>query len=155
QPGRITYGAVLDWDHNAYYHRLLLRQMPQPCRRGVGVGCGGGAVAGPLGPRGGEGGAPERAAGVGQGGEGRTPGNVNCVLADVLADSLPGRDYDAVFSISALHHMPLQDALPVLAAALRPGGVLAAVALPRSDVRRELPAEIVAAVGHRLLGAMF
>jgi hypothetical protein len=73
----------------------------------------------------------------------------------VLADSLPGKDYDAIFSISALHHMPLQDALPVLAAALRPGGVLAAIALPRTDVRRELPVEIVAAVGHRLLGAMF
>jgi hypothetical protein len=51
--------------------------------------------------------------------------------------------------------MPLQDALPVLAVALRPGGVLAAIALPRPDVRRELPAEIVAAAGHRLLGAMF
>jgi hypothetical protein len=51
--------------------------------------------------------------------------------------------------------MPLQDALLVLANALRPGGVLAAVALPRPDQRRELPVEIVAAVGHRLLGAVF
>lgn len=31
-----------------------------------------------------------------------------------------------------------------LAAALRPGGVLAAVALPRVDLRRELPVEMVA-----------
>jgi SAM-dependent methyltransferase len=85
----------------------------------------------------------------------RTPGNVSCVLADVLADPLPGRDYDAIFSISALHHMPLQDCLPVLAAALRPGGVLAAIALPRLDLRHELPVEIVAAAGHRLLGGMF
>jgi hypothetical protein len=51
--------------------------------------------------------------------------------------------------------MPLQDSLPVLAAALRPGGVLAAVALPRLDLRHELPVEVVAAAGHRLLGAMF
>ena len=85
----------------------------------------------------------------------RTPGNVNCVLADVLADPLPGTDYDAIFSISALHHMPLRDSLPVLEAALRPGGVLAAIALPRPDLRHELPVEIVAAAGHRLLGAMF
>jgi hypothetical protein len=63
-------------------------------------------------------------------------------------------DYDAIFSISARHHMPLPEALPVLAAALRPGWVLASIALPRLDVRRELPAEAVAAVGHRLLGAM-
>jgi hypothetical protein len=51
--------------------------------------------------------------------------------------------------------MPLHEALAVLADALRPGGVLAAVALPRPDPRRELPVEIVAAVGHRLLGAVF
>ena len=87
--------------------------------------------------------------------ERRTADNVNCVLADVLVDGLPSEDYDAIFSITALHHMRLQDALPVLADALRPGGVLAAVALPRPDPRRELPVEIVAAVGHRLLGAVF
>jgi SAM-dependent methyltransferase len=85
----------------------------------------------------------------------RTPDNVNCVVGDVLVDSLPGKDYDAIFSITALHHMPLQDALKVLAAALRPGGVLAAVALPRPDLRRELPVEIVAALGFRLLGVVF
>jgi hypothetical protein len=51
--------------------------------------------------------------------------------------------------------MPLQDALVVLAAALRPGGVLLAVALPRRDLPRELPAELVAVVGNRLLGAVF
>jgi hypothetical protein len=33
--------------------------------------------------------------------------------------------------------------------------VLAVVALPREDLRRELPTEAVAAVGHRLLGAVF
>jgi SAM-dependent methyltransferase len=84
-----------------------------------------------------------------------TPDNVNCILADVLSDPLPGNAYDAIFSISALHHMPLQDALLRFAALLRPGGVLAVIALPRMDLVRELPAEIVAAVGHRLLGAVF
>lgn len=33
----------------------------------------------------------------------RTPGNVNCVLADILIGPLPGMDYDAIFSVSALH----------------------------------------------------
>jgi SAM-dependent methyltransferase len=147
--------AVLDWDHNAYYHRLLLRQMPQPCRRVLDVGCGAGAFAARLAQRNEQVDALDRSAEMIEEARRRTPDNVNCVLADVLADSLPGKDYDAIFSISALHHMPLQDALPVLAAALRPGGVLAAIALPRTDVRRELPVEIVAAVGHRLLGARF
>ncbi len=146
---------MLDWDHNAYYHRLLLRQLPQPCRLVLDVGCGAGVFAARLAQRSEQVDALDRSAEMIEEAKRRTPGNVNCVLADVLADSLPGKDYDAIFSISALHHMPLQDALPVLAAGLRPGGVLAAVALPRRDVRRELLAEIVAAVGHRLLGAMF
>ncbi len=39
--------------------------------------------------------------------------------------------------------------------ALRPGGVFAAIALPRRDLPRELPVEVTAAAGHRLLGAAF
>jgi SAM-dependent methyltransferase len=146
---------VLDWDHNSYYHRLLLRQMPQRCRRVLDVGCGAGAFAAQLAQRSEQVDALDRSAEMIEEAKRRTPGNVNCVLADVLADPLPGKDYDAIFSISALHHMPLHDSLPVLAAALRPGGILAAIALPRPDLARELPVEIVAAAGHRLLGAMF
>ena len=146
---------MLDWDHNAYYHRLLLRQMPQRCRRVLDVGCGAGAFAARLAQRSEQVDALDRSAEMIEEAKRRTPGNVSCVLADVLAGPLPGKDYDAIFSISALHHMPLQDSLPVLGAALRPGGVLAAIALPRLDLRHELPVEIVAAAGHRLLGAMF
>jgi SAM-dependent methyltransferase len=146
---------VLDWDHNAYYHRLLLRQLPQRCQRVLDVGCGAGSFAARLAQRSKQVDAVDRCAAMIEEAKRRTPDNVNCVLADVLVDALPSKDYDAIFSITALHHMPLQDALPVLADALRPGGVLAAVALPRPDLRRELPIEIVAAVGHRLLGAVF
>jgi SAM-dependent methyltransferase len=146
---------VLDWDHNAYYHGLLLRQMPRRCRRVLDVGCGAGAFAAQLARRSEQVDALDRSAEMIEEAKRRTPGNVNCVLADVLAGPLPGKDYDAIFSISALHHMPLKDSLPVLEAALRPGGVLAAIALPRRDLRHELPAEIVAAAGHRLLGAVF
>ena len=146
---------MLDWDHNAYYHRLLLRQLPQRCQRVLDVGCGAGSFAAQLAQRSKQVDAVDRSPAMIEEAKRRTPDNVNCVLADVLVDALPSTDYDAIFSISALHHMPLQDALRVLADALRPGGVLAAVALPRPDLRRELPTEIVAAVGHRLLGAVF
>jgi len=83
------------------------------------------------------------------------PPNVRCILADVLREPLPDARYDAIVSVSALHHTPLREALPRLAGALRPGGVLAAVALPRSDLLRELPAELAAAISHRLLGTAF
>jgi SAM-dependent methyltransferase len=147
--------AVLGWDHNAYYHRLLLRQLPARSRRVLDAGCGAGAFAARLAQHCEQVDAVDRCAEMIAEAKRRTPGNVNCVLADILAGPLPGRDYDAIFSISALHHLPLPEALPVLAAALRPGGVLAAIALPRLDLRHELPAEIAAAAGHRLLGAVF
>jgi SAM-dependent methyltransferase len=146
---------VLDWDHNAYFHRLLLRQLPKTRRRVLDVGCGAGAFAARLAQRCEQVDAVDRSPAMIEEAKRRTPGNVNCVLADVLTDPLPGEDYDAIFSITALHHMPLPEVLPALAAALRPGGVLAAVALPQTDLPRELPVELVSAAGHRLLGAAF
>jgi SAM-dependent methyltransferase len=85
----------------------------------------------------------------------RTPANVTCILADVMELSLPAEHYDAIVSITALHHLPLGDALRHLAPALRPGGVLAAVVLPRSDLPRETPTEMVAAAANRAFGALF
>jgi SAM-dependent methyltransferase len=146
---------MLDWDHNAYYHRLLLRQLPERCHRVLDVGCGAGSFATRLAGRVEQVDAVDRSAAMIELARQRTPGNVNCILADALTDPLPCAAYDAIFSISAVHHMPLQDALLRCAALLRPGGVLAVVALPRKELLRELPVEIVAAVGHRLLGAAF
>jgi len=146
---------VFEWDHNAYYHRLLLRQMPQPCRRVLDVGCGAGAFATRLAGRAEHVDALDRSAPMIEVARRHSPSNVHCVLGDVLLDPLPHSDYYAVFSISALHHMPLRKALLPLAAAIRPGGTLAVIALPRLDLRREWPIEIAAIVGHRLLGVMF
>lgn len=150
-----SVSAVLDWDHNAYYHRLLLRHLPQPCRRVLDVGCGAGTFAALIAQRVEHVDALDRSPAMIEAARSHTPNNVNCVLADFLTEPLPGSGYDAIVSISALHHMPLQNALPRLAAALRPGGILAVIALPRTDLRRELPIEIVAFAGHRFFGAIF
>lgn len=154
-PAGDSVRIVLDWDHNAYYHRLLLRQLPRPCRRVLDVGAGAGAFATVLAEQVGQVDAVDRSPVMIEQARRTTAPTVRCVLADVLVDPLPGKEYDAIVSISALHHMPLRDVLPPLAAALRPGGVLAAVVLPRRDLRRELPVELAAAVAHRVLGVVF
>src|SRR5271165_3938160 len=125
----INLASVLDWDHNAYYHRLLLRQLPQRCHRVLDVGCGAGSFATRLASRVERVDAVDRSPAMIEVARQRTPDNVNCILVDVLSDPLPGDAYDAIFSISALHHMPLQ--------------VLAVIALPRMDLVRELPAEML------------
>ena len=76
-------------------------------------------------------------------------------VADVTTAQLPAAHYDAVTSISALHHVELTDVLPRLAETLRPGGLLIAVALPKIDLPRDLPIEALSAGGHRLFGAAF
>jgi 2-polyprenyl-3-methyl-5-hydroxy-6-metoxy-1,4-benzoquinol methylase len=89
---------VLDWDHNTYYHRLLLRQLPLRSRRVLDVGCGAGVFAARLAQRSEQVDALDRSAEMIEEAKRRTPGNVNCVLADVLVGPLPGKDYDASFS---------------------------------------------------------
>lgn len=147
--------SALDWDHNAYYHRLLLRQLPRPCSRVLDVGCGAGAFAAELATRAEHVDALDRSPAMIEQARRVVPANVTCVLADVLSEPLPDACYDAIVSNTALHHMRLDQALPRLARALRPGGVLAVVALPRGDILRELPAELCAAIGHRVWGAAF
>jgi SAM-dependent methyltransferase len=147
--------GLLDWDHNAYYHRLLIRQLPSPCTRVLDVGCGAGGFAARLARRAGHVDALDRSPAMIEAARQIAPANVTCILGDVMDDPLPAEHYDAIVSVTALHHMPLGDALRHLSRALRPGGVLAAVALPRRDLARELPAELLAAAGHRALGAAF
>jgi SAM-dependent methyltransferase len=143
------------WDHNAYYWRLILRQLPARCRRVVDVGCGRGGFAALLAERCDAVDAMDRCEAMIATARQRVPGNVNCGLGDVVADGLPGDGYDAVVSIAALHHMPLDTVLPRLADGLRPGGVLAAIALPRRDLRHEWPVELAAALGQRVLAVAF
>ena len=85
----------------------------------------------------------------------RVPANVDVHIEDMTTVHLPAAHYDAVTSISALHHVELTQVLPRLAQTLRPGGLLLAVALPKIDLPRDLPIEALSAVGHRLLGAAF
>jgi ubiquinone/menaquinone biosynthesis C-methylase UbiE len=146
---------ALDWDHNAYYQRLILRHLPHPCKRVLDVGCGAGAFAVELAKRAERVDALDRSPAMIEEGRRVAPPNVTCILADLLQEPLPDAGYDAIVSISALHHTPLPEVLPRLAGALRPGGVLAAAALPRRDLPRELPAEFTAAIGHRLFGTAF
>src|SRR6516164_259441 len=145
----------LAWDHNAYYQRLVLNRLPRRCGRVLDVGCGTGAFAERLADRADHVDAVDKSAAMIEAAKQRAPANVSCIHADVFKLSLPAEHYDAIVSITALHHLPLVDALRHLAPALRPGGVLAAVVLPRSDLPREAPAEIVAAATNRAFGALF
>ena len=132
---------VLARTHNAYYQPLLLRELPPSCERALDVGCGAGDFAARLAARAAHVDAVDRSAVMVEQARARVPANVTCTEADILTHPLPAGGYDAITSISVLHHLPLEVVLPRLAAALRPGGVLVATALPRADLPRDLPLE--------------
>jgi SAM-dependent methyltransferase len=130
----------LAWDHNAYYQRLLLSQLPRRCGRVLEVGCGAGAFAARLAGHAEHVDAVDQSAAMIEAAQRHTPANVTCIRADVMKLSLPAERYDAIVSITALHHLPLADALRHLAPAL-PGrcarrGGLAPDALAPGDDRR-------------------
>ncbi|WP_238815674.1 class I SAM-dependent methyltransferase [Nocardia brasiliensis] len=145
----------IDWNHNSFYHRFLVRQLPGNATRVLDVGCGTGAFAVVLAGHAERVDAIDRSPAMIEAAKQVVPANVTCVLGNILAQRFPPASYDAIVSISTLHHLPLDEVLPVLADALRPGGVLAAVALPRTDLPRELPIEFLAALAHRVLGGVF
>ncbi|MCV7091601.1 class I SAM-dependent methyltransferase [Mycobacterium interjectum] len=146
---------TLHWDHNAYYQRVLLRHLPRRCGRVLDVGCGAGAFAARLAGRADHVDAVDKSPAMIEAAGRRAPANVTCTLADVTQAPLPAAHYDAIVSITALHHVRLADALRQLAPALRPGGVLAAVVSPRVDLPRETLTEMVAAVANPVLGVVF
>ncbi len=133
----------LAWDANTYYQQRLLRALPEHCERVLDVGCGAGAFAARLAQRASRVDALDRSPGMIDQARRAVPGNVTCLLGDAATVPLPDAAYDAVTSVSALHHLDLCVVLPRLAAALRPGGLLIGVALHRLDVPRGLPAEAV------------
>ncbi len=144
---------MLAWDHNAYYRQLLLRAVPAGAHRVLEIGCGAGGLAAQLSRCVEHVDALDRDPAMVAAARARVPGNVTVIQADVLRDPLPGHSYDAIVSMSVLHHLPMGPALRRLATALRPGGVLAAVALPRTDLPREVPIELAATAWHLSVGA--
>ncbi len=123
---RIAALAADGWDHNAQYHRLLLKQMPRHCRDVLEIGCGAGTftrlmaaradrvVALDLSPK------MIRAARQRLGGH----PNVEFHVADATACPFPTSRFDGVVSIATLHHLRLEPMLTRMKEALRPGGTL-------------------------------
>ena len=144
-----------DWDHNRWYHRLLLAQVAPDATRVLDVGCGAGTLARRLASRVDHVDAVDRSPAMVSAAAHGAPPNLTLHLADLRTADLPAGHYDAVLSSALLHHLPLADVLPRMARWVRPGGVLAAVALPRVELPRELGVELAAAVAHAALGPVF
>jgi ubiquinone/menaquinone biosynthesis C-methylase UbiE len=121
--------AALDdgrWDNNRHYHPFLLRSLPAKRESALEIGCGTGdfarslarhferVIAVDLSPE-----MVHRARSLSGAVE-----NVEFRQADVCTWDLPPATFDCIVSIATLHHLPIEETLKKLEAALRPGGVL-------------------------------
>jgi SAM-dependent methyltransferase len=142
-------------DHNALYHRELLRHLPRTCERALDAGCGSGAFARLLADRAAQVDAfdlaPEMIAAARR--RFGHQANLHFEVADFMERPLGEDVYDVIASVAALHHVPVAPALTRLAGALRPGGTLLVLDLLDPRGLREIPRNALAwlvARGHAL-----
>lgn len=144
------------WDHNAHYHRWVLRQLPSRSERLLDVGCGAGRLACALALRAEHVDGLDRSPVMIDRARRRCPeaANVRWVEGDLLDHGLPlsGDGYNAITAVSSLHHMPLDEALERLAGLLRPGGLLVVVGHYRPATRGDRVLELVALPANGAVG---
>lgn len=123
------------WNHNNHYHGWLLRSAPAHCTDALEVGCGSGAFARLLAARTDRVLALDLSPVMLQLARERSAAypQIDYVQADAMTYPLPAERFDCIASIATLHHLSLDDVLPKLKAALKPGGVLLVLDLCRDD----------------------
>ncbi len=140
------------WNHNVQYYDVLLRALPEDCRRVLEVGPGDGLLTRALAERG------LRVVAVDVDvqsvattkGEVEGLAGVEVVEGDVMDPSLGLGEFDAVVSVATLHHLPLEDGLRRLSELVAPGGVLGIVGIARSRSLWDLGHDAVGAVWTRV-----
>ncbi|HEY1641037.1 MAG TPA: class I SAM-dependent methyltransferase [Streptosporangiaceae bacterium] len=150
--------ASLLWDHNAHYHRWLLRQLPAAPDQVLDAGCGAGQLTASLAQRARRVDAVDAAPAMIERARTLWPGAaaVRWIGGDLLDPDLPlaAGGYDAVTAVSSLHHLPLRPGLRRLASLVRPGGVLAVVGLYRLATPADFAFEAVRPPANAVAGAV-
>ncbi|MFB7916418.1 class I SAM-dependent methyltransferase [Streptomyces sp. NPDC056061] len=133
------FNTAHPWDHNAHFHRWILRRLPARCDRALDVGSGSGDLARLLATR-------ARAVDavdadpeiVARARELTVPGTPVTFAVAEAPDGVPPGPYDAITCVAVLHHLPFADALAAFRERLAPGGTLVVVGLARESTRVDL-----------------
>ncbi|GLZ40111.1 class I SAM-dependent methyltransferase [Actinokineospora sp. NBRC 105648] len=139
-------GARLGFNHNDFYHRHLLRQVPPDCGRALDIGCGTGGFARLLARRARSVEAIDRDPEVVRAAEALSGGvaNLNFTSADLAEYQVDDGAYDFISCLASLHHMPFVETVTRLRAALAPGGVLAVLGCHRPATAADYLPDVVA-----------
>jgi SAM-dependent methyltransferase len=138
------------WNHNTHYYPLILDAVPHGAMRALDVGCGEGMLARELRQR-----VPDVVgidldqASIDLAEAQNANDRVHYVRGDFLLYPFELASFDLVATVATLHHVDAVAALSRIRDLLKPGGVLCAVGLARSQLPRDIPIEIGGAVAHR------
>jgi SAM-dependent methyltransferase len=147
KPLKLQLPEKLWWDHNAWYRRWLLRQLPSRARSALDVGCGHGVLARSI--------PADEVTAIDASARmielaSATSSRVRWVHGDVLTHDL-GR-YDVVTAEASLHHLPLHEGLRRLAGLTAPGGTLVVVGLYLTATPADWVVEAVALPANAVVG---
>ncbi|MGI5347471.1 class I SAM-dependent methyltransferase [Streptomyces sp. CA-250714] len=128
------FNAAHPWDHNAHYHRWILRRLPRRFGRALDIGCGSGELARLLAGRADEVQAIDSDPVIVARARESTPATaaVTYTVGDALTGH-PAGPYDVITCVAVLHHLPFTEALTHLRRQLAPGGTLVVVGCAREQ----------------------
>jgi SAM-dependent methyltransferase len=128
------FNATYPWDHNAHYHRWILRQLPRRFERALDVGSGSGDLARLLAGRATAVKGVDADAEITAQAQELTPAPlpVSFTVTDVMSE-FPAGSYDVITCVATIHHLPFARALACFRRHLAPGGTLVIVGLWRAQ----------------------
>ncbi|WNM33686.1 class I SAM-dependent methyltransferase [Streptomyces sp. Li-HN-5-11] len=129
------FNAACPWDHNAHYHRWILRQLPRRFfNRALDIGSGSGDLARLLAGRAATVEGVDSDPAITAQAQKLTPSAlaVTFTVADAMAEH-PADSYDVLTCVATIHHLPFTQALTCFRRHLAPGGTLVVVGLSRAQ----------------------
>ncbi|MFF8381779.1 class I SAM-dependent methyltransferase [Streptomyces sp. NPDC015661] len=126
------FNATYPWDHNAHYHRWILRQLPPRFHDALDVGSGSGDLARLLAGRADAVRAVDSDPVIIAQARNLTPSAlpVTYLVVDATAE-FPAGSYDVITCVATIHHLPFAQTLARCRRHLAPGGTLVVVGLSR------------------------
>lgn len=127
------FNAAHPWDHNAHFHRWIMRQVPGRFRTALDVGSGSGDLARLLATRATTVQGIEADPAMVARAQRSTPPAVPATFTTAHAPTgIPAATYDVITCVATIHHLPFGDALDRFRRHLAPGGTLVVVGLWRA-----------------------
>ncbi|MFJ1756075.1 class I SAM-dependent methyltransferase [Kitasatospora sp. NPDC088134] len=139
------FHAARPWDHNAHYHRWMLRRLPARFGTALDVGSGSGDLARILATRAAAvHGIDADPAIVDRARELTDPAAPVAFTVAAAPEELPPGRHDVITCVATLHHLPFGPALTRFRASLAPGGTLIVLGLYHPHTRSDHLIEAVA-----------